>query len=78
MRFGLEGNEWWNCRRLTKHYDKVIDGIRLILIEISKGIISDDAINLITNTHKELLKEMNDTYRCIRSLSINDKVIYYT
>ena len=42
-----------NCGRLMKHHNEITDGIRLISIETSKGIVSDDNINLITNKHKK-------------------------
>ena len=35
-----------------KQHDKIIDGTRLIFIDTSDGIVSDNNINLITNKHK--------------------------
>ena len=65
-----------NCRILIKHLVDIIDGIRDMFIEMSKGIVSNEDICLITNKYQILLKEMNTAYRCIRSLNVNDDVIY--
>ena len=65
-----------NCRILIKHLVDIIDGIRDMFIEMSKGIVSNEDIRLITNKYQILLKEMNTAYRCIRSLNVNDDVIY--
>ena len=65
-----------NCRILIKHLVDIIDGIRDMFIEMSKGIVSNEDIRLITNKYQILLKEMNEVYRCIRSLNVNDDVIY--
>ena len=46
-----------NCRRLTKHYIDVIDGIRDMFIEMNKGIVSDEDIRLVTRKSKTLLKK---------------------
>ena len=67
-----------NCRRLLKHHNEIINRIRLIFIEISKGIISDGGINLITNKCRTLFREIDKECHCIRSLYIKDNVTCQT
>ena len=43
---------------------------------MNKGIVSDEYICLIPNKYKTLLKEMDEGYRCIRLLNVNDDVTY--
>ena len=43
-------------RRLMRYHDVIKDVIRLIFINMSKGIVSYCDINLITNKQKQLLK----------------------
>ena len=42
---------------------------------MSKGEVSDVDISKVINNYKNLLKEMDDVYRCIRTLSIDDILI---
>ena len=65
-----------NYKGLMKYHAEIIDGIRIIFIEMSEGVIFNDDINVIENKHKILLKEMNETYHYMRSLSVTDDVIY--
>ena len=60
------------------HYLDTIDGIRDIFIEMSNSIVSDEGMILIINKYKTLLKDIDEAYRCIRSLNINNDVIYMT
>ena len=64
-----------NCRRLIKHHIDVINGIKDIFIEGNKDIVSDDEIYLVTNTYKTLLSEIDEGYRCTRSLIVDDNLI---
>ena len=67
-----------NCRKLMKHHIDIIDiinSINEIYIEMSKGEVSDVHISKVINNYKKLLKEMDDLYRCIRTLSIDDILI---
>ena len=64
-----------NCRRLMKHHIDTINGINDIFIETNKGIVSDKDICLVTNKYKILLNEMNEEYRYIRTLIIDDNLI---
>ena len=61
-----------------KHHIDIIDiinSINEIFIEMSKGEVSDVHISKVINNYKKLLKEMDDLYRCIRTLSIDDILI---
>ena len=58
-----------------KNNIEIIDGIEDIFIEKNKGIVSDEEIYLVTNQYKTLLNEMDEAYRCIRSLIVDDNLI---
>ena len=60
-----------------KHHIDIIDGvgIRDIFIEMNKSIVYDEDIRLVTNKYKTNQKEMNEVYRCIRSLVVDDNLI---
>ena len=61
-----------------KHHIDIIDiinSINEIFIEMSKGEVSDLDISKVISNYKKLLKEMDDLYRCIRTLSIDDILI---
>ena len=58
-----------------KHNVDVINGINKIFIEMSKDEVSNEEISKVTNEYKNLLMEINDMYRCIRILSIDDNLI---
>ena len=64
-----------NCRRLMKHHVDIINDINEIFIEMSKDEVPDVEISKVTNKYKNLLKVMDDVYRRIRTLSIDDVLI---
>ena len=41
---------------------------------MNKGIVSDEQICFVTNKYKTLLNKMDEAYRCIRSLIVDEKV----
>ena len=57
------------------HHINIIDGIRNQCIELNKGIVSDEDISLITSKYKTLYTEIDEAYRCIGSLNIDDNLI---
>ena len=59
-----------------KYHVDIIDSIRDVFIEMSKCIVSDEYTSLTTNKHKTFLKEIDEAYRCVRSLNVNDDVKY--
>ena len=61
-----------------KHYIDITDDIKNIYIETNKDMISDEEICLVTNKYKTLLNEMDEVYRCIRSIIIDDNLIEKT
>ena len=63
-----------NYRRLIKNRINIIDGIKDIFIAMNKGIVSDEQICLVTNKYKTLLNKMDEAYRCIRSLIVDENV----
>ena len=42
---------------------------------MSKGLITNEEICLVTNKYNSLLNEMNEVYRCIRTLYVDDNLI---
>ena len=45
---------------------------------MNKYIVPDEEICLVTNKYKTLLNEMDEVYRCIRSLIVDDNLIEKT
>ena len=45
-----------------KNYIDIINSINEIFIEMSKDVVSDIEIYMITNKYKNLLNEMDETY----------------
>ena len=58
-----------------KYHIDIIDGIKDICIIVNKGIVSDEETCFVTNKYKTLLNEMDEAYRCIRSLIVDDNLI---
>ena len=55
-----------------KHRVDIINGINKIFIELSKGVVSDLKITNKIDKYKNLLKKMDDVYRRVRILTINN------
>ena len=64
-----------NYRRFMDQYKVIINNIRDIFIEINKGTVVEENINLYCDKHKQNLNEMHCVYRCMRSLNITDDLI---
>ena len=45
---------------------------------MSKGLVTNEEICLVTNKYNSLLNEMNEVYRCIRTLYVDDNLIEKT
>ena len=58
-----------------KHNIEIIDGIEDIFIEKNIGIVSDEKIYFVTNQYRTLLNEIDEAYRCISSLIVDDNLI---
>ena len=58
-----------------KHQINIINGINKILIVMSKGDVADLDITNKTDKYKNLLKEMDEVYRCVRTSTINKVLI---
>ena len=52
--------------------EEIINNIRDILIEMNKGTVFDDNINMSCYGHKQMFTEMDNAYRCMRILKITD------
>ena len=50
----------WICRRLMDKNEEMINNIRDIFIEINKGIVSDENINIHCDKHKQILTEIDN------------------
>ena len=55
--------------------EDIINKIRDIFIEMNKGTVSEENINIYCNEHKQILTEMDNDYRCMRTLTITDDLI---
>ena len=58
-----------------KHHINIINGIDKMFIEMIKGEVSDLEITNKTDKYKNLLKEMDDVYRCVSTLTIDNVLI---
>ena len=67
-----------NCRRLMDKNEEIIDSIRENFIEMNKGTVSEENINMYCNEHKEILTELDNTCRCMRTITITDDLITKT
>ena len=64
-----------NCKRLMKYHIDIINGINKMFVEMSKGDVSDLDITNKTDKCKNLLKELDEVYRYVRTLTINNVLI---
>ena len=55
-----------------------MNNIRYIFIEINKGTLSDENINMYYDKHKHFFTEMNNAYRCMRTIKNTDELISKT
>ena len=46
-----------------------------IFIEMNKGLVINEKTYLVSNEYKSLLCEMDEVYRCIRTLNVDDNLI---
>ena len=67
-----------NCRRLMDKNEDIINSIRDIFIEMNKGTVSENNIDIYCKEHKQILTEMDNAYRCMRTLTITDDLITKT
>ena len=58
-----------------KYQIEIINGIKEIFIEMNKGLVTNKKISLVTNEYKSLLYEMDEVYRCIRTLNVDDNLL---
>ena len=59
---------------MNQHID-IFDGIKDIFIEMNKGTVSENNIDIYCKEHKQILIEMDNAYRCMRTLKITDELI---
>ena len=67
-----------NCRRLIEKNEEIINRIRDMFIEMNKGIVSDNNIDVYCKDHKQILTEMDNAYRYMRTLTITNDLITKT
>ena len=67
-----------NCGRLMDKNEEIINMIRDVFIEMNKGTVSENNIDIYCKDHKEILTKMNKVYRCMRTLTITDDSITKT
>ena len=59
-------------------HEVIVNDIHDIFININKGTITEDSINNVCDTHKQILDEMDQAYRCMRSLYVTNNFIIQT
>ena len=67
-----------NCRRLMDKNEGIINIIIDIFIEMNKGTVSENNIDIYCKEHKQILTEKDNAYRCMRTLIITDDLITKT
>ena len=67
-----------NCKRLMDKNKDIINSIRDIFIEMNKGTVLENNIDIYCKEHKQILTEMDNDYRCMRTLTITDNLITKT
>ena len=67
-----------SCRRLMEKNEEIINSIREIFIEMNKGTVSENTIDIYCKYHKQILTEMDNAYRCMRTLIVTDELITKT
>ena len=55
--------------------EEIINSIRDMFIEMNKGTVSDDNMNMYCDKHKQFFTEINNAYHCIRTLKITNMLI---
>ena len=46
--------------------EEIINRIKDIFIEMNKGTVSENNIDIYCKDHKQILTEMNNAYRCMK------------
>ena len=55
---------------------KLINNVQDMFLEINKGEVFVENINNYCNKHKQFVSEMDNSYRCMRTLKVTDDLIY--
>ena len=58
--------------------EEIINRIRDIFIEMNKGTVSENKIDIYFKDHRQILSEMDNAYRCMRTLTVTDELISKT
>ena len=58
--------------------EEIIINVQDIFLEINKGEVFVENINIYCNKHKQFVTEMDNSYRCMRTLKVTDDLIYKT
>ena len=61
-----------NCRKLMDKNKVIINKIRDIFIEMNKATVSEENIHIYCDKHKQIFIEMDNAYRCTRTLKITE------
>ena len=59
-----------NYRRLIDQNKVIKNIIKDVFIKMNKGTLSEENINMYCDNHKQILNEIDQAYRCMRSLKI--------
>ena len=67
-----------NYRWLIGQNEEIIKNIRDIFIEMNKGTVSEDNINMYCDKNNQFFTKPDHVYRCMRILKITDGLISKT
>ena len=67
-----------NVKRFMDKYEEIINNVQDLFLEINKGEVSVENINNYCDKHKQFFTEMDNVYRCMRTLKVTDDLIFKT
>ena len=53
--------------------EEIINSIIEVFIEMNKGTVSENTIDIYCKYYKQILTEMDNAYRCMRTLIVTDE-----
>ena len=63
------------CSRLMNQHEVIINNILDTFIEMNKGTVNEENINMHYDKHMQILKKMDHAHSCTKSLNITEKLI---
>ena len=66
--FGIAKLNGVNYRKVMDKNEEIINNIRDIFIEMNRGTVSDENVNIYCDKYNQIFTKMDNTYRCMRTL----------